>query len=149
MKSRHKAREVALQILYQYDLGLQQIGQPIPVGNVLSQNLKHHFEHFSVPDALQFFVGQLVTGTLTQLAILDPIIEKNAVNWKVSRMSSVDRCLLRMATYEMLYLDQNVSRTIVIDEAIELAKHFGTSDTPSFINGILDSIKDHTLIPSV
>ena len=141
MKSRHKSREIALQILYQYDLALQQTGHPIPVGQKLIEDLLKHYEHFNVPESLREFVGQLVAGTLTQLKALDLVIEENAVNWKVSRMSSVDRSLLRMSTYEMLYLDPTVSRSIVIDEAIEIAKQFGTAESPSFINGILDSIQ--------
>jgi N utilization substance protein B len=140
MKSRHRAREIALQILYQYDLAKHSSGQLPPKDHELVRSLMHHFEHFSVPDTLREFVGQLVTGTLTQVEKLDELLEKHTANWKVARMSSVDRSLLRMATFEMVHCTE-VPPSVVIDEAIELAKQFGTSETPAFINGILDSIK--------
>lgn len=146
MKSRHRAREIALQILYQYDLS-QQSGQALPVAQGLIHDLKHHFEHFKVSEDLREFVGQLVAGTLHNLPALDETIEKHAVNWKVARMSSVDRSLLRMASYEMLHMGNEVAGSIVIDEAIEIAKQFGTAETPAFINGILDSIKNAKATP--
>lgn len=143
MKSRHQAREVALQILYKYDLATHSVGQNAPQGYDLTRSLKHHFEHFGVHESIRGFIGQLVAGTLERVKDLDPLVERYASNWKVSRMSSVDRSLLRMAVYEMIHL-KDTPASVVIDEAIELAKEFGTSDTPAFINGVLDSIKnDH------
>lgn len=140
MKSRHRAREIALQILYQYDLSAHSTGQPFLQGQALVHDLAHHYEHFKVSEGLREFVGQLVAGTLHQVKELDELLEKHASHWKVARMSSVDRSLLRMAVYEMTQLKETPS-TVVIDEAVELAKQFGTSDSPSFINGILDAIK--------
>ncbi len=145
MKSRHRAREIALQILYQYDLNSQsqptQPAKPLPFGQALLNDLTRHYEHFNVPETLREFVGQLVSGTLNDLKSLDEILEKHTSNWKISRMSAVDRSLLRMATYEMMFV-KAVPPSVVIDEAIELAKDFGTAETPAFINGILDSIKN-------
>jgi N utilization substance protein B len=140
MKPRHRAREIALQILYQYDLAAQPAGQALPEGQALVSGLKNHFEHFSIPEPLREFVGTLVAGTLTQMPSLDQTIEKHASHWKVARMSSIDRSLLRMAVYEMVHVNE-VPDPVVIDEAVELAKQFGSSETPGFINGILDSIK--------
>jgi transcription antitermination protein NusB len=141
MKSRHRAREIALQILYRFD-------SSTPNAQQIIQDLKFHFEHFQVHDAMREFIAQLVTGTVHHITALDTVLEKHAVNWKVSRMSSVDRSLLRMAVYEMLYMKDDVAPSIVIDEAIELAKQFGTSDTPAFVNGILDSIKAKEVPPT-
>jgi N utilization substance protein B len=140
MKSRHRAREISLQILYQYDLATHSTGQPAPQGQDLVRSLVVHYDHFVVPETLREFVGQLVAGTLARIRELDQMLEKHMTNWKVGRMSSVDRSLLRMSTYEMLYINQ-VPHSIIIDEAIELAKDFGTSETPAFINGVLDSVK--------
>jgi len=140
MKSRHRAREIALQILYQYDLAAHSSGQKPPQGQKLVADLSYHFEHFTVPEPLREFIGQLVAGTLTEVIQLDELLEKHAANWKVARMSSVDRSLLRMATYEMLHMKET-PHSVIINEAIELAKQFGTSESPSFINGILDGIK--------
>ena len=82
---------------------------------------------------------RVVAGTLGALTQLDEALQKHASHWKVSRMSSLDRSLLRMATYELMY-SKDVPKTVVIDEAIELAKQFGTAETPAFVNGVLDSI---------
>lgn len=160
MKSRHKAREIALQILYQYDLNQLSNPQKTIIKTIsassseqvqesvlalakhqeLSSELQRHFEHFNVPEPLREFVGQLVVGTLFEREKLDEHLEEVAVHWKVARMTPVDRSLLRMAVYEMVYLKE-VPFSIVINEAIELAKQFGTSETPAFINGILDNIR--------
>jgi N utilization substance protein B len=134
MNSRHRAREVALQVLFSYDT------QPPKDDQALMHDLQRHFAHFQVPDNLQRFAAELVAGTLKSIQKLDELLEKHAVNWKVSRMPSIDRNLLRMATYELLNFP-DIPASVTIDEAIELGKQFGTSDTPSFINGVLDSLK--------
>lgn len=140
MKSRHKAREVALQILYRYDVALQSTGTPAPEGADLSKDLVRHFDHFQVDDGLREFAALLVAGTLQNVAELDQLLEKHVSNWKISRLSAVDRSLLRMAAFELKNVPETPS-TVVIDEAVELAKQFGTEDTPAFVNGILDSLK--------
>jgi N utilization substance protein B len=140
MNARHRAREVALQILYRYDVALQ-AKQPVPaLGPELARDLEHHFNHFVVPEPLREFAAQLVVGTLTEVTELDALLEKHASHWKVARMGLVDRNLLRMAAYELQRFSDTPS-SVVIDEAIELGKQFGTSDTPAFVNGILDAIR--------
>lgn len=129
---RRLARTVALQILYQYDLN--------STPNHLVDDLKKYYDHFKVPENLREFVGQLVAGSVLDRQKIDELIEKNLSNWKLTRMSSVDRSLLRMATYEMQFL-KSTPAAIVIDEAIEIAKEFGTAESPAFVNGILDSIQ--------
>jgi N utilization substance protein B len=76
------------------------------------------------------------------MAELDGILEQHVSNWKVARLGFVDRSLLRMAAYELKYLRETPA-SVVIDEAIELGKEFGTEDTPSFVNGVLDALKKH------
>ena len=139
MKSRHHAREVALQILYQYD-NASTAGSPVLEGSALAHDLIKHFDHFKVEPDLRAFAAELVAGTLKELPALDERLEKHASNWKVARMALIDRNLLRMAVYEMLNFP-DVPETVTIDEAVELAKQFGSAETPAFINGILDSIK--------
>lgn len=140
MKTRHRAREVALQILYRYDVAQQTEHTPIPEGAELLKDLTRHFDHFKVPEDLRGFAAQLVSGTLLKISELDPLIEANTANWKMSRLAPVDRSLLRMATYEMREIPETPA-TVVINEAVELAKQFGNEETPSFINGILDSVR--------
>lgn len=140
MKVRHLAREAALQILYAYDLALESMSKPYPAGENLVQDLVRHFEHFRVPEEARAFAGELVAGTLTRTAELDQTLEKHAKNWKLSRMAYIDRNLLRMAANELIH-HTSTPTTVVIDEAIELAKQFGTVDSSAFVNGILDSIR--------
>ncbi len=137
MNSRHRAREIALQILYQYDLA-----QRLPVAKLdtrLVGELKNHYDHFQVPPELRTFVGDLVAGSLGSVKELDALLEKHTANWKVSRLSAIDRCILRMAVYEMLHFPE-MPRAVIIDEAVELAKAFGSDDSSSFVNGVLDQV---------
>lgn len=140
MKSRHRAREVALQILYRYDVALQSDRTPIPQGPELARDLVRHFDHFQVSESLREFAATLVAGTAQQFSALDELIEKHASHWKVARMGYVDRALLRMATHELKDMPETPA-SVVIDEAVELGKQFGNEDTPAFVNGILDAIK--------
>ncbi len=135
MSSRHRAREAALQILYRYDAP----GTALPEDARLAGELGQHFEHFRVPPALRDFSTLLVTGTLRQKPELDSTLERLSENWKLSRMSAIDRSLLRLAAFEMLHVTDTPS-TVVIDEAVELAKQFGTGDSPAFVNGLLDAL---------
>ncbi|HTL11901.1 MAG TPA: transcription antitermination factor NusB [Bdellovibrionota bacterium] len=135
---RRKGRETAFQILYRYDLGKQESGTTPPEGDALDLDLTGHFEHFGTPEEQRPFATGLVRGILERLAELDELLERHARNWRVSRMAFVDRTLLRLAAYEILYAGIPVS--VAIDEALELGKQFGTSDTAPFLNGILDAI---------
>jgi N utilization substance protein B len=139
MNSRHRAREIALQILYRYDLNSSSKGTPLPAGAELAGELQKHFDHFQTPEDLREFAARLVAGTLDHLSELDPLIEEKSANWKISRMSCVDRMLLRMATYELLRMTETPA-SVVLNESIELGKEFGTAESPSFINGILDAV---------
>jgi N utilization substance protein B len=137
---RHHARETALQILYRYDVDAHASGVTPPAGPALAEDLARHFEHFQVTPALREFAARLVAGTLQSLSELDGLIEKHAVNWKVSRMGFIDRNIMRMSLYEMANFPE-IPAAVTIDEAVELAKQFGTAETPAFINGILDSVR--------
>jgi N utilization substance protein B len=141
---RHRSRQIALQILYQHDLISHSSGQPLPQGKDLVENLKYHYDYFNVPLELREFISELVAGTIHHVSRLDTLLEKYASNWRVTRMSSVDRSLLRMSLYEMLACKDS-PKPIVIDEAIELAKQFGTAETPGFINAILDHVQESSL----
>ena len=140
MKPRHVAREVALQILYRFDVDQQNNGTPTPSGLVLAKELQNHFEHFQVPQASREFCAQLVVGTLTEIKALDALLEKHAAHWKISRMAVIDRNMLRMATFELLHCSE-IPANVTLDEAIELAKQFGTTDSSAFVNGVLDALK--------
>lgn len=134
---RHRAREFALQILYRFEV------EPLSADlspTDLSRELLGHFRHFDIPEELREFTGLLVAGVVTHQKELDPEIEKLTPNWKLSRMPIVDRCLIRLAAYELQF-QMDTPPGVIIDEAIELAKTFGTTDTPPFVNGVLDALK--------
>ena len=135
MSYRHRAREIALQILYRHEYEQK-------------PDLAEHFEHFQVPEQLREYIGTLVSGALKEKDAIDKTIEAHASNWKISRMALVDRSLLRLAVYELLYCP-DMPTAIVIDEAIELAKSFAAEETPAFINGILDAISKDAISKSL
>lgn len=150
--TRHHAREVALQILYRYDMSLQQ-AQQAGEGTVAThptaviEELNRHFDHFQVPQEIREFAAELVAGSVRELTALDLLLEKHASNWKVARMGFVDRNLLRMSIYELQKFPDTPA-SVVIDEAIELAKQFGTQESPAFINGVLDAVKEVVRTPA-
>ena len=141
--TRRRAREAALQILYRYDVALSSANTPIPTGDALAKDLIKHFEHFEVQQAAREFAGQLVAGTIQEITSLDGTIERHATNWKVSRMAMIDRNILRIAAYEILRCP-DIPAAVTIDGAVELSKQFGSEETPAFVNGILDSVKNET-----
>jgi N utilization substance protein B len=101
-----------------------------------------HFERFlvsfEVPDSTHKFIRELTQGTLDRMHDIDQLIEKASKNWKLSRMSATDRGVLRLATYELIETDTPTK--VIINEAIDIAKLYGTEKSGSFVNGILDSL---------
>jgi N utilization substance protein B len=128
MGSRHQSRERALQILFQYDIH----GKP-------GVWLDEFWKQCHASEDVRTFAEQLVDGVLEHKKDLDALIGKYATNWKVSRMQVVDRNILRLGTYELLYLDE-VPAKVTVNEAIELAKDFGDDEAAKFVNGILDKV---------
>jgi N utilization substance protein B len=128
MGPRHKARERALQILFQYDIH----GKPGLWLDVFWKPLKDTEE-------TKTFAERLVAGVLEHKKELDGLIGRYATNWKISRMQIVDRNILRLGAYELLWLD-DVPAKVTVNEAIELAKDFGDDEAAKFVNGILDKV---------
>lgn len=116
-------------MLYQVEF----TGQKLPT--VLAQ----FWEENPVSDDIRDFTVVLVEGTLRNIKEIDGMIESSSTNWKLSRMASVDRNLLRQATFELRYLD-DIPHSVTLNESVEIAKKFGTEESSSFINGILDKI---------
>lgn len=131
--SRRLAREKAMQILFQIDVG--KIEPEVALQNVLK-------EARMTLEAEQF-ARELVFGVLEHLDTLNQYIKDFAINWDLKRIANVDRTLLRLAIYEMLFLSAHIPPNVSINEAVELAKKFSTVEGSKFINGILDQIKRH------
>lgn len=129
MGARRKARELALQMLYQHDLS----------GNS-ADTIVSTFEDLQKSKAsTREFATKIFKGTLDHLEKIDEMIVAQADNWRLSRMAVVDRNIIRMSIYEFLH-EHDTPKLVIIDEAIEIAKRFGTQKSSQFINGILDGI---------
>ena len=130
--SRRKARAYALQVLYARD---------VERGTDVDAALTGWSESFEldVDDAARGFAGELVTSTVSTQATIDEVIATSSRNWRLERMSRVDRNILRIAVCELRSFEATPVK-VVINEAIELAKRFGTAESPAFVNGILDRI---------
>ena len=132
---RHKAREAAVQMLYQWEVGRQ------PMPEVIRSFWTHApAASASYPEALQAFASTLAAGTVEHVAELDRHLAEAAKNWRVERMNVMDRLILRLAIYELVYTP-DVPPLVVIDEALELARTFSTDEAVKFINGILDAVR--------
>lgn len=130
MTRRSRAREVALQLLFQRDHNSQE-----------DRATQERFVHDRLREpGLEAFCLQLFDGVLGQLTDLDQRLEAAAENWRLPRMAGVDRNVLRLGAYELLFA-QDTPAAVAIDEAIELARRFGTAESPAFINGILDRLR--------
>lgn len=132
MSNRRMARECALQSLYFAD----------SAKTPDTQNLMRYTADFKKELGDMFaFCEELVTGTEKNRAAIDRLVSSYAKNWTIARMSAVDRSILRMATYEMVFSPQRTPIPAIIDEAIELAKKYSTENSSKFINGLLDQLK--------
>lgn len=129
MRKRTKARECALQILYQID-----ITKDSP-DNLLSA----FWEDKEMESEVRDFATGLVKGTVENMQKIDDIITKYASNWKLKRMAVVDRNVLRLSAYELLYRE-DIPPKVAINEAVDLAKKYGDVDSGKFVNGVLDRI---------
>jgi N utilization substance protein B len=129
--NRRISREIALQVLYQMEFDTSLTAK---------QGLRLFEDHFSQDLQSMDYSEQLITGVKEIKTQIDDIIQKFSINWKLSRISHVDRNILRIAIFEMLKLQKEVPAKASINEAIEIAKKFSTVDSGSFINGVLDQI---------
>jgi len=134
MGIRRKARELALQVLYQIDL----------TGQEPHSALELFCEHFEAGKKSMPYTRCLVQGVYDNQQEFDALIGSHAKNWRPERMSVIDRNILRLALYELRY-QNDVPARVVINEAIEVAKRFGNEESGPFINGILDAIRKSIL----
>lgn len=127
---RRTAREFALQILYQSEV------LSLPPWEVIPEFFREHSE---LPEICEY-AKTLACGVGEHSKAIDAAITKASEHWRVSRMSEVDRNILRISAYEMLFSTE-VPREVCIDEAIEIAKKYGTEESAAFVNGVLDHLK--------
>jgi transcription antitermination protein NusB len=141
-EGRHQAREAALQVLYVWEVGR------IPIDAALDSYWSLQSAGLPPREAvIEEFAAALARGTVAHLDDLDPLIAQHAQHWRLPRMAIIDRLILRLAVYEFVY-EPKTPRTVVINEALELAKTFSEPEAVRFVNGILDAVKRRLEEPS-
>jgi N utilization substance protein B len=131
---RRKSREFALQVLYQLEITKQDALQAM----VRSR------KNFSPEEAEDEFAKRIVIGVLERRQEIDRLIEERSENWRLDRMTAIDRNILRIALFELLYCSE-IPPKVTINEAIDLGKRYGSEESGSFINGILDRIQNEVI----
>ena len=129
MGKRRSSRELALKFLYQFELN----------GGDLDEQIKLFLERNSSQEDVANFMKELVVSLIDKMEEIDEIIQKFSDHWVLDRMTVIDRNILRIGTFELLF-SFSIPPKVVINEAIDIAKKYGNEDSPEFINGILDKI---------
>ena len=130
MGRRRKARESTLQILFQLEFD----------DSTLEKTLNEHWKNKKVHKEIQEYSNWLAKGIVTHQEKIDNIIQSTSEHWRISRMALIDRNILRMAVFELLY-EESIAPAVVINEAIEVAKKYSGEKASTFINGILDAVR--------
>ena len=131
--NRHLGRIVALQSLYEFEFRTQAEDASVSVSEILRRNLERY--ESTIEDTT--FVTSLVEGVLEHQDELDQKIQPIAPDWPIAQIARIDRSILRLGMYELLYLGEVVPPKVVINEAVELAKAFGSDNSSKFVNGVL------------
>jgi N utilization substance protein B len=129
MGTRRKAREVALQVLFQIDVSQVDVDEAVEL----------FWNNFEAPENVREFSTHLIKGTHSQLIEIDELIKSCSENWSLDRMSKVDKNILRLAVFELVYCN-DIPPKVTLNEAIDLGKYYGSENSGSFINGILDAL---------
>jgi len=134
MSSRHLARSIAMQSLYEWDFYGKKLKN---LDGIVAKNIREFGMGMKNPD----FVLKIISGVISHLSQIDEIISKAAPEWPIDQINVVDRNILRIGLYELLYEDKNeVPPKVAINEAIELAKSFGGRSSGRFVNGVLGTV---------
>lgn len=134
VRSRRRAREAALQMLYQGEIGRTGVHEAI------ATYWPARDPDREVADEAREFANTLVRGTLSRLEEIDRLLTTHAQNWRLERMAVLDRLILRMAIYE-LTVDSSTPPKVVINEALELARAYSGEEAVAFVNGVLDAVR--------
>jgi N utilization substance protein B len=134
MGKRRQSRELAIQFLYQLDI----VGQ-----SDWQETLKKFWKENGADDEIKEFAVRIINSVIEKKNDIDKLIESYATNWDISRIAAVDRNVLRSAMSELLYMD-DIPPIVAINEAVDIAKKYGTPESGKFVNGILDKIRVDT-----
>lgn len=154
---RRRAREMAIQMLYQYEMGESSLDQVFDAFDLTDyveetderttgEESDEVTERRQKQAAASFdYARRLVEGAEEYRDSIDELIRRHAENWRLERMPVIDRNILRLALYEMLH-EEKVPKVVIVDEAIELAKKFGSENSSRFVNGLLDGVLKSDLV---
>ena len=131
--NRHLGRMIVLQTLYEYEFRVQSEDKWANASEILKRNLERYSS--SIDDSS--FIEQLVDGVIERQSELDGQLTPLAPEWPIEQISRIDRAVLRLGLYELLYSTEKVPHKVVINEAVELAKSFGSDNSGKFVNGVL------------
>lgn len=137
MRKRTQSREYALKILYQAELTRREI-------HLAAEKFWSEYE--SIDEHVQSFSNRITDGIEENITIIDAKISEHATNWQLKRMAVIDRNVLRIGTFELIYAD-DIPPKVTINEAVELAKKYGDLESSKFVNGILDKIHKLDVTP--
>ena len=133
MATRHIARSIALQSLYEWDFHNKQTD----LTHIVERDIEEFGAGIDEPD----FVWRIIKGVIEHLEAIDKVIEKAAPQWPLSQISLIDRNILRIGLYELLYADKaEIPEKVAINEAIELSKNFSGNNSSKFVNGVLGTV---------
>ncbi len=155
MKDQRLAREIAMQILYQWEqqgkLSRKHETTPDFVNAINLESFLGHFLHNFYPKDKSVLdmpkIVDLIKGTINASVKIDQELDEASIRWKLARMDAIDRAILRVAAYEMI-IKRQLSSRVIINEAIEIAKRYGGEQSSSFINAVLDSLQNNSLTES-
>jgi transcription antitermination protein NusB len=133
-QAKHRAREAALQMLYQCEIGKAGAYESIATYWPAREGDE------DLPEPLREFANGVVRGTLERQEEIDRMLQAHAQNWRIERMNVIDRLVLRMSVYEMLTQPETPSK-VIINEALELARSFSGEEAVGFVNGVLDAVR--------
>lgn len=132
--NRHLAREVAFKTLFQLDIGQNEVEPTL--SDLLAES--------GLSSEYALFARELIEGTVANLAVIDQLLSQYLVNWQFARLAAVDRNVLRMAAYEIMYRE-DIPDVVAINEALEISKTYNSEEAVGFLNGVLDRLSREKL----
>ena len=139
--TRRNCRIIAFQAMYSQEVG------KLDINTIMDFEWLDDSQKATLDDASRIFIRMLLNGTIENIDELDAMISKHLTNWDINRLNKVDLAILRISVYPLIY-QKDIDSSIIIDEAIDICKKFGSDDSYKFVNGVLDTIRKDILVNS-
>ncbi len=145
---RRLAREIAMQAIFQVDFISESDNSPSIPDEILSLPWAYDMYSGKIDKKIKNYAVEIIKGTTSHLRRIDSLIEEELEHWRIDRLKKVDKAVLRISVYSLVY-QRELSPAVVINEAIEIVREFSGGDSPSFVNGILDAVKERIYFEGV